>query len=303
MVVTELSALLRRLTAQHRITSSRCAKSSRRWTSTSTSSRSASARSCASRWRSTTRRSTCIVPSMILQPLVENCIKHGLSRKVGGGTHHHQARARATGALHRGQRRRARHVGGAAGHGARRTASASATSTSGCASSTARAATLQLHEQLGRGHARPARDSRIASPRSGPVPERLLCAPSSSTTSSSRGTSCATCSDEVGGVEVVARPATASRRWTPSAASQPDLVFLDVQMPGLTGFEVARRMLDGPRAARHSHFRDRLRPARDRGVRGQRGRLPAEADRRRRGSKPPSQRARRRRGRPARAAD
>jgi len=27
-----------------------------------------------------------IVPSMILQPLVENCIKHGLSRKIGGGT-------------------------------------------------------------------------------------------------------------------------------------------------------------------------------------------------------------------------
>jgi sensor histidine kinase YesM len=27
-----------------------------------------------------------LVPSMILQPLIENCIKHGLSRKVGGGT-------------------------------------------------------------------------------------------------------------------------------------------------------------------------------------------------------------------------
>src|ERR1043166_6605464 len=26
-----------------------------------------------------------IVPSMVLQPLVENSIKHGLSRKVGGG--------------------------------------------------------------------------------------------------------------------------------------------------------------------------------------------------------------------------
>ena len=26
---------------------------------------------------------------------------------------------------------------------------------------------------------------------------------------------------------------------------QPDVVFLDVQMPGLTGFEVARRLVDG----------------------------------------------------------
>jgi two-component system LytT family sensor kinase len=27
-----------------------------------------------------------VVPSMLLQPLVENCIKHGLARKVGPGT-------------------------------------------------------------------------------------------------------------------------------------------------------------------------------------------------------------------------
>ena len=39
-----------------------------------------------------------IVPSMILQPLVENSIKHGLSRKVGGGriTIRTQRRATAT---------------------------------------------------------------------------------------------------------------------------------------------------------------------------------------------------------------
>ena len=33
---------------------------------------------------------------------------------------------------------------------------------------------------------------------------------------------------------------------------EPDLVFLDVQMPGLTGFEVARRLLDAPRRRRRS---------------------------------------------------
>src|SRR6476469_4024028 len=39
------------------------------------------------------------VPSMILQPLVENRIKHGLSRKVGGGTITVQAKPLADGAL------------------------------------------------------------------------------------------------------------------------------------------------------------------------------------------------------------
>jgi two-component system LytT family sensor kinase len=39
------------------------------------------------------------VPSMILQPLVENCIKHGLSRKVGGGTITVRSEANGRGAV------------------------------------------------------------------------------------------------------------------------------------------------------------------------------------------------------------
>ena len=35
--------------------------------------------------RSAPTRWTCLVPSMILQPLVENSIKHGIAPKVGGG--------------------------------------------------------------------------------------------------------------------------------------------------------------------------------------------------------------------------
>ncbi len=49
---------------------------------------------------------------------------------------------------------------------------------------------------------------------------------------------------QVGGVEVVGQAGNGVEALTTIDRLQPDVVFLDVQMPGLTGFEVARRMLD-----------------------------------------------------------
>jgi len=49
---------------------------------------------------------------------------------------------------------------------------------------------------------------------------------------------------QVGGVEVIGQAGNGVEALTTIDRLQPDVVFLDVQMPGLTGFEVARRMLD-----------------------------------------------------------
>jgi two-component system LytT family response regulator/two-component system response regulator LytT len=52
---------------------------------------------------------------------------------------------------------------------------------------------------------------------------------------------------QVGGVTVVGHAGNGVEALATIERLQPDLVFLDVQMPGLTGFEVARRMMDdGP---------------------------------------------------------
>src|SRR6476660_9731864 len=48
---------------------------------------------------------------------------------------------------------------------------------------------------------------------------------------------------QVGGVEVIGQAGNGVEALTTIGRLQPDVVFLDVQMPGLTGFEVARRML------------------------------------------------------------
>ena len=50
--------------------------------------------------------------------------------------------------------------------------------------------------------------------------------------------------DQLGGVEVIGQAGNGVEALSTIDRLQPDVVFLDVQMPGLTGFEVARRMLD-----------------------------------------------------------
>ena len=49
---------------------------------------------------------------------------------------------------------------------------------------------------------------------------------------------------QIGGVEIVGQAGNGLEALTAIDRLRPELVFLDVQMPGLTGFEVARRMLD-----------------------------------------------------------
>jgi two-component system LytT family response regulator/two-component system response regulator LytT len=49
---------------------------------------------------------------------------------------------------------------------------------------------------------------------------------------------------QIGGVDIVGEAANGVEALAAVARLQPDVVFLDVQMPGLTGFEVARRLVD-----------------------------------------------------------
>jgi two-component system, LytTR family, response regulator LytT len=58
---------------------------------------------------------------------------------------------------------------------------------------------------------------------------------------------------QVGGVEIVGQACNGVEALTTIDRLQPDVVFLDVQMPGLTGFEVAQRLVDN-RAMSHIIF-------------------------------------------------
>jgi two-component system LytT family response regulator/two-component system response regulator LytT len=54
---------------------------------------------------------------------------------------------------------------------------------------------------------------------------------------------------QLGGVDVIGEAGNGPDAVETIDRLQPDVVFLDVQMPGLTGFEVARRLLEGDAAA------------------------------------------------------
>ena len=58
---------------------------------------------------------------------------------------------------------------------------------------------------------------------------------------------------QIGGVSVIGQAGNGVEALTTIGRLQPDVVFLDVQMPGLTGFEVARRLIDA-NAASHIIF-------------------------------------------------
>src|SRR5579872_3351887 len=58
---------------------------------------------------------------------------------------------------------------------------------------------------------------------------------------------------QIGGVEVIGQAGNGVEALTTIERLQPDVVFLDIQMPGLTGFEVARRLLE-KQAATHIIF-------------------------------------------------
>src|SRR5437773_4483016 len=49
---------------------------------------------------------------------------------------------------------------------------------------------------------------------------------------------------QLGGIEVIGQAGNGVEALSTIDRLHPDVVFLDVQMPGLSGFEVARRMLD-----------------------------------------------------------
>ena len=93
--------------------------------------------------------------------------------------------------------------------------------------------------------------------------------------------------DSVGGVDVIAQGKNGIEAVALVEEHRPDLVFLDVQMPGLDGFAVIQRLMDRQKARKKAGddtaepsadcVCDGIRPIRGAGFRCERGGLPAEA--------------------------
>ena len=196
-----------------------------------------------------------LVPSMILQPIVENSLKHGLSGKVGGG------QLTIHGYRHKG------HVilevvdngtgmsAGAPGPGDR---------PRDWPAERKRAAPGDLRGHLsdpaaqhrGRGDVGAAGNSRAGRARTGLGIERLrrrsynmdLKALVVDDEQLAREELCFLLA-QVEGVEVVGQAGNGIEAIGLIEDLSPDVIFLDVQMPGMNGFEVARQMLGRESAA------------------------------------------------------
>ena len=184
-----------------------------------------------------------IVPSMILQPLVENAIKHGLTRKVGLGqitirsarvgdtlfvdveddglgiSDDRLQTAMSSGIGLSNVDERLRVIYGATGR-------------------------VVLEGLPGQGRLRAPRDAgaacRAADYR---LMSTSLTAVVADDEQHARDELCFLLS-RIEGVDVVAQASDGVQALEDIARLGPDVAFLDVQMPGLTGFEVARRLLE-----------------------------------------------------------
>ena len=193
-----------------------------------------------------------VVPSMLLQPLVENSIKHGLSPKIGEGR-----------ILIRSTRADGHSIIDIIDNGVGRHATGTPTRAQPDARQRHRPAERQRTpaRHLRRELPAPARQCsrRRARARGSSFPSsscRRRFRPDAMPTTDKLRT--VVVDDErlareelcfllgqIAGIDVVAQAGDGAAALDVIAEHTPDLVMLDVQMPGLTGFEVARRLLRG----------------------------------------------------------
>ena len=210
-------------------------------------------------------------PTMMLQTLVENAIKHGLEPKSGGGTIWILA-------VDKNGRVAITVADDGIGLGAQTTGSSI-----GLKNVRERlelaygadAAVRPRRQLSGRGgrdhhraHRRAARGGAMTKPVTGVIAEDEALF---------RDALVGLLREEWPALEIVATCEDGGAALEAIGEHRPDVAFLDIRMPGLTGLEVAAASAE-VEPGHADRVRHRLRPVRDPGVRARRGRLPAEAD-------------------------